>query len=87
MTAMDVAAMGVAIVPIFKPLEWGRRGLRCALGGIIATTAIEGHAAALVVPATIAIAFVESVLPAAIVCTTTATTGLSLLALFCGWPH
>ncbi len=39
---MDVAAMGMAIVPIFEPLEWGRGGLRRARGrdGIIATAAV-----------------------------------------------
>ncbi len=78
---MDVAAMGMGIVPIVKVLEWGRRGLRCALGGIIATAAIEGHAAALVVSATIIVASVESVSTAAVVGATTAAAGLSLLAL------
>ena len=39
---MDVLAMGMAIVPIFEPLEWGRGGLRRARGrdGIIATAAV-----------------------------------------------
>ncbi len=51
------------------------------MGEITATTAIEGHAAALVIPATIAVASVESVSPTAIVGAITATAGLSLLAL------
>jgi hypothetical protein len=44
MGVMDVAAMGMAIVSIFDPLEWGRGGLQRARGGIIATAAIEVHA-------------------------------------------
>ncbi len=51
------------------------------MGGITATAAIEGHTNALVIPATIAIASVESVFPAAVVGATTAAAGLSLLAL------
>jgi hypothetical protein len=51
------------------------------LGGITATATIEDHTAALVIPATIAIAAVESVLPTAVVGANTATAGLSLLAL------
>jgi hypothetical protein len=81
MVAIDVAAMGMVIVPIFKPLEWGRQGLRCALGGIIAATTIEGHTAALIVSATATVASVESVSIAAIVRATATTPGLSLLAL------
>jgi hypothetical protein len=75
--AMDVAAMGMAIVPIVEFLDWGWR----VWGRIAATTTIEEHAAALVTPTTIAIASVESYLPTAIVvaATTTATAGLSLL--------
>jgi hypothetical protein len=56
--AMDVTTMGMAIVPIFEPLEWGRGGLRHALGGIVATAAIEGYAAALIVSATATVASV-----------------------------
>jgi hypothetical protein len=75
---MDVAAMGMAIDPIVEFLDWGRR-VCGALGGIAATAAIEGHAAALVIPPTIAVDSVESVFPAAFVGATTATAGLSLL--------
>ncbi len=51
------------------------------MGETTATAAVEGHAAALVIPATIVVASVESVLPAAIVGATTITAGLSLLDL------
>ncbi len=78
---MDVAAMGMAIVPIVEVLEWGRMGLRCALGGITATTTVECHAIALVVSATIIVASVGSVSTAAIVGATITAAGLSLLAL------
>ncbi len=81
MGAMDVATVGMAIVPIFEPLEWGRGGLRHALGGIIATAAIESHAAALIVSATAIIAPVESVSTAAVVGAMTTAAWLSLLAL------
>jgi hypothetical protein len=77
--AMDVATMGMAIVPIFEPLEWGRGDLRHALGGIIATAAVEGHAAALIVSTTTTIASLESISTAVIVCATTAAAWLSLL--------
>ncbi len=70
----------MAIVPIFEFLDWGWR-VRDALGRITATTAVEGHTAALVIPANIAVASVESVWPAVIVGATTAAAGLSLLAL------
>ncbi len=46
-----------------------------------ATAAVEGHTAALVIPATVAVTFVESVLPTNVVSATTAATGLALLAL------
>ncbi len=49
--------------------------------GITATVAVEGCTAALVIPATIVVASVESVLPATVVGATTAAAGLSLLAL------
>ncbi len=81
MGVMDVAATGMAIVPIFEPLEWGSGGLRCALGGIIATAAVEGHAAALIVSTTATVASVESVSTAAVVGAPTAANCLSLLAL------
>jgi hypothetical protein len=58
---MDLVAMGVKIVPSIEPLEWGRGGPRCAMGGIIDTPTNEGHAAALIVSATTTIASVESV--------------------------
>jgi hypothetical protein len=77
---MDVVAMGMAIVPIVEFLDWGRR-VCGALGGITATAAIKGHAATFVIPATIAVASVESVLPTAFVGAITATAGLSLLTL------
>jgi hypothetical protein len=80
-TAMDVAAMGMAIVPIFEPLEWGRQGLRCALGGMIATATVEGHSTALIVSGTTTIASVESISTTTIVGVATAAAGLSLLAL------
>jgi hypothetical protein len=51
------------------------------LGGITATAAIEGQAAALVISTTIAVAAVESVLPATVVGATTVATGLSPLTL------
>ncbi len=51
------------------------------MGGITATAAIKGCATALVIPATVAIASVESIFPAAVVGATTATAGLSLLVL------
>ncbi len=51
------------------------------MGGKTATIAVEGHAAALVIPAIVAAASVESVLPVAVVGATTAATGLSLLTL------
>jgi hypothetical protein len=70
---MDVAAMGVAIVPIFEPLEWWSGGLRRALGGIIAPIAIEGHAAAQIVSTTATVASVESVSSTTVVGATTAT--------------
>jgi hypothetical protein len=78
---MDVPAMGIAIVPIFELLEWGRRGLICALGGIIATAAVEDYAAALIVSATATVASVESDSTTTVVGATTAAAGLSLLAL------
>jgi hypothetical protein len=78
---MNVAAMGMAIVPIFEPLEWGRGGLRCVLGGIIATAAVEGHATALIVSANATVASVEPVSTTTIVGAMTATNWLSLLAL------
>ncbi len=62
-------------------LEWERRGLRCALGKIIATAAIEGHAAALIVSSTTTVASVESVSTTTIVGATTPAAGLSQLAL------
>ncbi len=46
------------------------------------TATIEGHATALVIPATVAIASVEYIFLDAIVGATTAAAGLSLLALF-----
>jgi hypothetical protein len=51
------------------------------LGGITAIAAIEGQAAALVIPTTIAVATVESILPTAVVGATTVATGLSPLAV------
>ncbi len=51
------------------------------MGGIAATAAVEGHSAARVTSATVAIVSVESVLPATIVGATTAAAGLLLLAL------
>ncbi len=51
------------------------------MGGKTATIAVEGHAAALVIPAIVATTSVESVLPVAVVGATTAATGLSLLTL------
>ncbi len=51
------------------------------MGEITATAAVEGHATALAIPATVAVTSVESVLPAAIVGATTTATGLSLLDL------
>ncbi len=51
------------------------------MGEITAAATVEGHTAALVIPATIAVASVESVLTAAIVGATTAAAGLSLLTL------
>ncbi len=77
---MDVATMGMAIVPIVEFLDWGWR-VRGALGGMIATAAIEGHATALVVPPTVAIASVKYILPTTIVGGTSAAAWLSLLAL------
>ncbi len=76
MGAMDVAVMDITIVPIFELLEWGRGGLRHALGRMIATTTVEGHAASLIVSPT-----AESVSTAAVVGARTTTTGFSLLAL------
>jgi hypothetical protein len=58
-----------------------KEGWRCALGGITAIATINGHAAAIVVYATITVASVEFVSTAAVVGATTATAGLSLLAL------
>jgi hypothetical protein len=78
---VDVTPMGMALVPIFEPLEWGRGGLRRARCGIIATAAIEVYATALIVSATATIAFVESTTTTAVVGATTATNWLSLLAL------
>jgi hypothetical protein len=78
---VDVASMGVAVVPIFELLEWGRGGLRRARCGIIATAAIEFYATALIVSATTAVAFVESGTTAAVVGNMTASNWLSLLAL------
>ncbi len=72
---------GYGNIEIFEPLEWGWQGLRCALGGILATTAIEGHAAALIVSATTTVASVESDSTAALVGATTVAAGLLLLAL------
>ncbi len=51
------------------------------MGEITTTAAIEGLTAALVIPATIVVASVESVLPAAVVGAITAAAGLPLLAL------
>ncbi len=78
---MDVSAMGMAIVPIFEPLEWGMGGLRQARGGIIATANVEDHATTLIVFATATIASVESVSTATIFGATTAANWLFLLAL------
>ncbi len=77
---MDVATMGMTIVPIVEFLDWGQR-VWGALGGITATAAVEGHTAALVIPTTFAVASVESILPAAVVGATTLAAGLSLMAL------
>ncbi len=57
MGVMDVAPMGVAVVPIFKLLEWGRGGLSRARCEIIATAANELYATTLIVSATTARAF------------------------------
>jgi hypothetical protein len=78
---VDVAPMGVAVVPVFEPLERGRGGLRCARGGIIVTAAIEIQATTLIVSATASIAFVESPTTAALGGNRTAANWLSLLAL------
>jgi hypothetical protein len=78
---MDAAAMGTAIVSIIEFLDWGWR-VWGALSRITANAAVEGHAPALVITATIAVAVaLESVSPAANVAATTASAGLSLLAL------
>ena len=54
------------------------------MGGITATAAVEGHAAALAVSAaiTVTVASVESISTTAVVGATTTATGLSRLALF-----
>jgi hypothetical protein len=77
----DVAPMGVAVIPIFEPLEWGKGGLRHARGGIIATAAVEIYATALIVSATAAAALVEFATTAAVADNTTTANQLSLLAL------
>ncbi len=84
---VNVAPMGVAVIPIFEPLNKGRVELRCARSGIIATASvgiaatIGISAAALVVSATASAAIVVSTTTAAVVVATTAANGLSLLAL------
>jgi hypothetical protein len=80
---MDVAPMGVAVAPIFEPLEWGRGGLRRARCRIIATATVEIYAAALIVSATAAVAFLESDTIATIIGNGNMTTAnwLFLLAL------
>ncbi len=55
MVVMDVAAMGMAIVPIVDFFDWGWR-VGGALGGITATATVEGHFGTRVTSATIAVA-------------------------------
>ncbi len=85
---MDVTPMGVAVIPIFKPLDWGRGGLRRAKGRITATAAVgiaaaafKISAAALITSATSAATIAVSTATAAIVGATTTANCLSLLAL------
>ncbi len=77
---MDVATTDMAIVPIFEPRGEGG-GLRRAMGGIVATAAIEVHASALIVTATTTVASVESVSTATIVGAMNAANRLPLMAL------
>ncbi len=86
--AVDVAPMGVAVIPFFEPLGWLRGGLRCARVGITATavvgisaTAVKTSAAHLIVAATNAAAIVGSATTTAIVGCHTATDWLSFVAL------
>ncbi len=84
---VNVAPMGVAVIPIFEPLNKERVELRCARSGTIATASvgiaatIGISAAALVVSATAPAAIVVSTTTAAVGVATTAANGLSLLAL------
>jgi hypothetical protein len=77
---MGLTAMDMAIVPIVEFLDWRWR-VSGALGKTVAISAVEGHTTALGIPAILAVASVESILPAAIVGATTAAAVLSLLAL------
>jgi hypothetical protein len=78
---VDVAPISVAVISIFKPIEWGRWGLRHARGGIIATAAVEIYATALIVSATAASALVVSSTTTTIVGAMIAAKWLSLLPL------